>query len=77
MSVAVATSGVEWDGQVRADCHSPYDRIRVDHAGGPVPYMCRSERSSKPLGVRRPRGFFLTKLNVDGAGYGSRLCIGK
>ena len=38
---------------------------------GLVAYLCRSKCSFRPLGVRRPRGFFLPKLNVDGAGYRS------
>jgi hypothetical protein len=38
---------------------------------GLVAYSCRSKCSFRPPGVRRPRGFFLPKLNVDGAGYRS------
>ena len=44
---------------------------------GPVAYSCRSKCSFRPLGVRRPRGFFLPMLNADGVGYRSRLCIGR
>ena len=39
---------------------------------GPVTYLCRSECSFRPLGVRRPRGFCLPMLSADGAGYRSR-----
>lgn len=39
---------------------------------GPVAYLCRPRCSFRPLGVRRPRGFFLPMLSADGAGYRSR-----
>ncbi len=39
---------------------------------GPVTYLCRSDCSFMPLGVRRPRGFCLPMLSADGAGYRSR-----
>jgi hypothetical protein len=39
---------------------------------GPVAYLCRSECSFRPLGVRKPRGFCLPMLSADGAGYRSR-----
>ena len=39
---------------------------------GPVTYLCRSQCSFRPLGVRRPRGFCLPMLSADGAGYRSR-----
>ena len=43
----------------------------MDTRIGLVAYLCRSKCSFRPLGVRRPRGFFLPVLNVDGAGYRS------
>ena len=39
---------------------------------GLVAYLCRSQCSFRPLGVRRPRGFCLPMLSADGAGYRSR-----
>jgi hypothetical protein len=35
-------------------------------------FVRRSKRSFRPLGARRPMGFFLPMLNADDAGYGSR-----
>ena len=46
--------------------------VIADNKLGLVTYLCRSKCSFRPLGVRRPRGFFLPMLNVDGAGYRSR-----
>jgi hypothetical protein len=46
--------------------------FRRDDSFGPVTYLCRSECSFRPLGVRRPRGFYLPMLTADGAGYRSR-----
>jgi hypothetical protein len=39
---------------------------------GLVAYLCRSDYSFRLLGVRRPGGFYLPKLNAFGAGYRSR-----
>jgi len=39
---------------------------------GLVAYLCRSDFSFRPLGVRKPGGFCLPTLNACGAGYRSR-----
>ena len=44
--------------------------IRLAH--GLVAYLCRSDYSCRPPGVRRPGGFCLPTLNAFGAGYRSR-----
>jgi outer membrane protein OmpA-like peptidoglycan-associated protein len=41
-------------------------------ADGLVAYLCRSDDSFRPPGVRRPVGFCPPKLNAFGAGYRSR-----
>ena len=57
--------------EAKAAAKELYMEYRFKAKHGLVAYSCRSKCSFRPPGVRRPRGFFLPKLNVDGAGYRS------